>query len=156
MITFITALYPEARTLIAKLNLKQQPAETFYQLFEGEKHRLIITGAGSIAAAMAASRHFANYPVQNVSDIVVNFGVAGYAPGQNTTLETPHIGDLFLASRLTEQSTGRTFYPDLLYRHAFRLLPVTTTPVIYTDASFFSEESLIDMEASAQIGRAHV
>ena len=33
MITFITALYPEAKELIAKLNLKKQEKETLYQLF---------------------------------------------------------------------------------------------------------------------------
>ena len=149
MITFITALFPEARTIITKLHLKQNPSEPLYQLFEGEHHRLIITGAGMISAAMAVSRHFANYPIQNTSDLVVNFGVAGYTQGQQNTSDSAHIGDLFLASHLIERSTGRTFYPDLLYRHTFRLLPVTTTPVVCTDTSSFYEETLIDMEASA-------
>ncbi len=149
MITFITALYPEARELISRLQLKQQITETRYRLFEGEHHRVIITGTGMISAATAAARHFALYPAEHRHDLVINLGVAGYAPGKNPSGHQASPGDLFLASCLTEQVTGRTFYPDLLYRHPFRLLPAVTTPVVCTDSSVFSEETLIDMEASA-------
>ncbi len=146
MITFITALYPEAKELINKLNLKRQNAESLYQLFEGENICLIITGAGMIAAATAVSRHFALYPAVAASDIVVNLGVAGYAPW---TTGTSSEGDLFLASKITEAATGRTFYPDFLYRHPFRLLPLVTVPAVCNSADAFSEETLVDMEASS-------
>lgn len=144
MITVITALYPEAKPFIQKLHLKQQSAETQYRLFEGEEFRLLVTGTGMLSAAMAAARHFAKYPPETEQDLVLNVGVAGYVPGG-----TAHTGDLFLASRLTEQATGRTFYPDFLYRHSFPLLPLVTMPTVCTDASAFPEETLVDMEASA-------
>ena len=146
MITLFTALYPEAKELITKLNLKKQPAETHYQLFESEQYRLVITGAGMISAATAAARHFANYPADSRQDIVINLGIAGLVPGKHTQAG---IGDLFLVSKITEQATDRTFYPDLLYRHSFSLMPVTTTPVVCKDPSDFPEETLLDMEASA-------
>ncbi len=145
MITFFTALYPEAKGLIDKLHLKKQPEETRYQLFQGEHHRLIITGPGMISAAVAAARHFTCYPSDSAQDIVINLGVAGLA----SETENSTIGDLFLASKITEQATGRTFYPDLLYRHSFRLLPLTTVPVVCSDSSAMEKETLIDMEASA-------
>ena len=85
MITWITALYPEAKELITKLNLKKNNTETMYQLFEGDNCRLIVTGAGMIAAATAAARHFALYPTESGSDLVINLGVAGYAPGSTGT-----------------------------------------------------------------------
>lgn len=147
MITFFTALYQEARELIQKLQLKKQPAETLYQLFENEQIQLVITGTGMISAAMAASRHFAKYPSCSGQDIVINLGVAGYLPGKQAA--SHNIGDLFLISKITEQTTGRTFYPDLLYRHSFRYLPLITVPTVCTNSSTSVEESLVDMEASA-------
>ena len=146
MITWITALYPEAKELITKLNLKQNNAETMYRLFEGEDCRLIITGTGMISAATAVARHFALYPSESGSDIVVNLGVAGYASG---TTGTASVGDIFLACKLTESTTGRTFYPDFLYRHPFPLLPLVTVPAVANNADIFTEETLVDMEASS-------
>ena len=146
MITWITALYPEAKELITKLNLKKNNAETMYQLFEGEACRLIVTGTGMIAAATAAARHFALYPAESGSDLVINLGVAGYAPGSDGTAQ---VGDAFFACKLTESTTGRTFYPDFLYRHPFRLLPLVTVPTVCTQAEYFSKETLLDMESAA-------
>ena len=146
MITWITALYPEAKELITKLNLKKNNAETMYQLFEGEACRLIVTGTGMLAAAIAAARHFALYPAESGSDLVINLGVAGYAPGSDGTAQ---IGDAFFACKLTESTTGRTFYPDFLYRHPFRLLPLVTVPTVCTQAEDFSKETLLDMESAA-------
>ena len=146
MITFITALYPEAKGLIDTLHLKKKSEETLYQLFEGEQIRLVITGAGMIAAATTVARHFTNYPPESGKDFVINLGIAGFSPsGQSTAA----IGDMFLVSKITEQATGRTFYPDILYRHPFRLMPLITCPTVCKDSSFLPEETLIDMEASA-------
>jgi len=145
MITFITALYPEAKGLIKQLNLKKQSSETLYQLFEGEEIRLLVTGTGMISAATATARHFTRYPASG-TDIIVNIGVAGYSRGAHGKAD---IGDLFLAAKLTEAATGRTFYPDLLYRHFFSVLPLITVPVVCEHSSTSVEESLYDMEASA-------
>lgn len=146
MITFITALYAEAKPLLAEYNLKKQPSETQYQLFEGDNVRVLITGTGMIAATATAARHFAKYPPLSGQDIVVNLGVAGFS---NPEPSSCHIGDLFLVSKITEQITGRTFYPDLLYRHSFRLLPLLTVPTVCTGFSTVVEDFLIDMESSA-------
>ena len=145
MITFFTALYPEAKGLIEHFHLKQNNSETLYQLFEGEQVRLVITGAGMISAATAAARHFANYPSDSAQDLAVNLGIAGLSSA-NTEF---HTGDLFLVSKITESITGRTYYPDLLYRHTFRMLPLITVPTVCNDNSTFVETVLIDMEASA-------
>jgi len=145
MITFFTALYPEAKGLIEHFRLKQNNTETLYQLFEGEQIRLVITGAGMISAATTAARHYANYPADPTQDIAVNLGIAGLSKAEHGFCT----GDLFLVSKITESITGRTFYPDLLYRHAFRMLPLLTVPVVCKDNSTFVENILIDMEASA-------
>ena len=142
MITFITALYPEAKGLIDRLNLKKNPEETLYQLFEGEQFRLVITGTGMISAAAVTARHFAKFPPVSGQDLVINLGIAGGYFSENSDV---CIGDLFLISKIT----GRTFYPDLLYRHHFRLSEVITSAVVHTEYSTDVDSSLIDMEASA-------
>ena len=146
MITFITALYAEAKPLLTEYNLKKQTSETQYQLFEGENIRLLITGAGMISAATAVARHFAKFPSVSGQDIAINLGVAGFSSSETSTCR---IGDLFLISKITEQTTGRTFYPDFLYRHNFRLLPLLTVPTVCVSDSTFVEKTLIDMESSA-------
>jgi len=146
MITFITALYQEAKPLIQNLQLKKHSSETLYQFYEGDQIRLLITGTGMMSASAAVARHFALYPAHSSQDLVVNLGVAGYVPSGNTTAS---VGDLFFISKITEAATGRTFYPDLLYRHSFRLMPVLTVPVVCTSALKLPEETLLDMEASA-------
>ena len=148
MITYITALYPEAKELITALQLKQNHTETLYQLFEGEDVQLLVTGAGMISAAAATSRHFANYPSRNGYDLVVNLGLAGYHPG-TTDYDIPAAGSLFFVSKITELCTGRTFYPDLLYRNPFPQLPLVTSPVVADDSSSLPPDTLVDMEASA-------
>ena len=47
MITFITALYQEAKPLIQNLQLKKHSSETLYQFYEGDQIRLLITGTGN-------------------------------------------------------------------------------------------------------------
>ena len=60
MIYLFTALYAEAQCVIAHYKLKKDTAHTHFQLFENEelKIRLILTGAGNIAAACAVSGTF--------------------------------------------------------------------------------------------------
>lgn len=149
MITFITALYPEAKSLIQILNLKQNPNEHLYRLFEGDGFCLCITGSGMISAASCVARHFSLYPPKS-SDLVINLGIAGYTAGHTATIsETVLPGNLYLVTKITEQATGRTFYPDLLYRNDFKKLPATTVCTPVSDNAAFPAETLIDMEASA-------
>lgn len=145
MITIITALYPEAKPFVESLHLKKNLKETHYQLFEGDGIHLLITGTGMIPAAAVSARHFSLYPPQQ-TDLVLNCGIAGCSSETDA-----HIGDLFLISKITEQTTGRTYYPDILYRNPFSLRSLTTVAAPCTGNSDFSGDygALIDMEASA-------
>ena len=107
MIYIVTAMYCEAQSLIAYFHLKKDTAHTRFQVFWKEEAgiRLIITGTGEIAAAAAVSSICTEYGV-GPGDFLVNIGVcAGSEDG------------MFLCSKITEESTGKTFYPDMLYRH---------------------------------------
>ena len=57
------------------------------------------------------------------------------------------IGDLYLCHKITEQATGKTFYPDILYRHPWKERELVTgmQPLQRTAA----QGVLYDMEAAA-------
>lgn len=112
MIYIFSALYCEAGSLIRHFRLKKEGKARPFDEFvnETEKIRLVLTGVGSVAAASAVSSCCTRYAVGE-GDFIVNYGCcAGEAER----------GTMFLCNKLTEMETGRTFYPDILYRHPFR------------------------------------
>lgn len=109
LIYIFTALYHEAHCFISYYNLKRDAADTRFQVFCSEDGEicLTVTGAGEIAAAAAvASICTGRQPGRG--DFLINIGICAAAGGQ-----------IFLCNKITEQETGRTFYPDMLYQHDF-------------------------------------
>lgn len=136
MIFVFCALYPEAAALISHYGLKKDTAENRFQVFFDTEREicLTVTGAGEIAAAAAVSRICTKYHAGR-GDILVNLGscaavampaVGEYHPetcgGEDAECLRAAAalpGHAFLCNRLTEAATGKTFYPDILYRHRF-------------------------------------
>lgn len=117
MIYLFTALYQEAGGLIREFGLVKNTETTWFQEFSSEERgiHLAVTGVGEIAAAAVVSSVCTRYRPGGRTrapkdDFLVNFGVCGATEGTE---------GIFLCNRLTEQASGKTFYPDLLYRHAF-------------------------------------
>ncbi|MGN0506064.1 MAG: spore photoproduct lyase family protein [Lachnospiraceae bacterium] len=149
MITIITALYAEAKPFIECFALKRNTSEPLLTLFEGEEIRILITGVGPMAACMAVTRCFTLFPPER-TDLVANVGLAGYVTSADT--RSAAIGSCYLALKLTECSTERTFYPDLLYPNSFAKAQVMTASAVVTESSARSADSLpllADMEAAA-------
>lgn len=168
MITIITALYAEAKPFLSVLPLKKNTSFSLLTLFEGEDIRLLITGVGELTACMAVTRYFTLFPPQK-TDLAVNIGLAGCLPPPSGTDSSafPALGSCHLATKLSESSTGRTFYPDLLYPNSFPKAELFTVPTVFlarseqnphpfvppkSASSFRSSVSalfqLIDMEAA--------
>lgn len=139
MIYLFTAIYPEAKPLIQRFQLKKEdnanPFDTFYN--EEIGIRLVLTGVGSISAATAVGNICSYYPVSE-EDFLINFG----------SCAGKEIGEIFLGNKLVESATGRTFYPDILWKHPFREKEIVTESVIL-DRGLVQEEVLYDMEAAA-------
>lgn len=57
------------------------------------------------------------------------------------------IGDLYLCHKITEQATGKTFYPDILYRHPWKERELVTGMQPLQRAA--AHGALYDMEAAA-------
>lgn len=154
MIYLFTAFYSEASVFIKHFQLtKNHQISTFQEFYNEEAGiRLTVTGVGEIAAASAVSSVCSIYQT-TASDLLVNVG----------TCAGTSDGGIFLCNKITEISTGKTFYPDLLFSHDFqetelltgmRVLDLTLRDQLFAD---HLEGICYDMEAAAiyQAGSYH-
>lgn len=150
MIYIVTAIYAEAHAFITHFQLKKEISPTHFQVFLNKDANLclIISGTGSVPAAVAVSIICTEYGAGQ-EDFLLNVGVCAQIQAENTVLT----GQIFLCSKIIEQATDKTFYPDILYRHKFTEAPIITgtklydgiTPIEIDDTDFY----LYDMEAAA-------
>lgn len=111
MVYIFTALYCEAHIFIRQYNLIKNKDCTWYQEFYNETAgiRLAVTGVGEIAAAAVVSSVCSLYrPTQD--DLLFNVGICAHTTNDG----------IFLCNQIIEKATGKTFYPDMLYRHNFK------------------------------------
>ena len=157
MIYVMMALYQEAHGLIRELELKKNTAYAPFEVFDNESAgiRLVVTGVGEIAAAAATAAVCARDGA-DAADFLINIGccAAGCCKpadrGMDSCCAAAHaaqIGDLYVCHKITEQATGKTFYPDILYRHPWKERELVTgmQPLQRTAA----QGVLYDMEAAA-------
>ena len=160
MIYLVTALYCEAQMFIEHFSLKKVMENTRFQQFASESGQILLTvsGVGEIAAASAVSSVCAKDPPGS-DDFLMNVGICAAQGGQD---------GIFLIHKLTEQTTGKTFYPDMLYRHGFNEAELVTGMTVWkrhnsgrtadgvqlsgqdaaADGVRLSERCLYDMEAA--------
>ena len=155
MITIFTALYPEAKELIRALSLKKDMTQNHFQVFSDEKNQIqiVITGASAIAAATAVAECSTKREPGD-GDLLVNYGSCA---GR----EDIPVGTVSLCNKLTQTVDGRTFYPDILYRHPFGEAELYSFPTVQDQKSFqqfLNKDAgagngekgiLVDMEAAA-------
>ncbi len=117
MVYIFTALYCEAHIFIRQYNLIKNQDCTWYQEFYNETSgiRLAVTGVGEIAAAAVVSSVCSLYrPTQD--DLLFNVGICAHTTNDG----------IFLCNQIIEKATGKTFYPDMLYRHNFKERTIVT------------------------------
>lgn len=157
MIYVVTALYQEAHGLIRELELKKNTAYAPFEVFDNESAgiRLVVTGVGEIAAAAAVAAVCARDGA-DAADFLVNIGccAAGGCEPADRDMDSGYgaanaaqIGDLYLCHKITEQATGKTFYPDILYRHPWKERELVTGMQPLQRAA--AHGVLYDMEAAA-------
>ncbi len=157
MIYAVTALYQEAHGLIRELELKKNTAYAPFEVFDNESAgiRLVVTGVGEIAAAAATAAVCARDGA-DAADFLVNIGccaVGGCEPADRDmdsgygAAHAAQIGDLYVCHKITEQATGKTFYPDILYRHPWKERELVTGMQPLQRAA--AHGALYDMEAAA-------
>ena len=162
MIYVVTALYQEAHGFIRELELKKNTAYAPFEVFDNESAgiRLVVTGVGEIAAAAAVAAVCAREGA-DAADFLINIGCCAAAEGADSCCEpadrdmdsgygeanAAQIGDLYVCHKITEQATGKTFYPDILYRHPWRERELVTGMQPLQRAA--AHGVLYDMEAAA-------
>ena len=164
------------RELELKKNTAYAPFEVFDN--ESAGIRLVVTGVGEIAAAAATAAVCARDGA-DAADFLINIGccAAGCckpadrgmdsccaaAEGADSCCEpadrdmdsgygeanAAQIGDLYVCHKITEQATGKTFYPDILYRHPWRERELVTGMQPLQRAAAYGV--LYDMEAASAV-----
>lgn len=143
MIYIFTALYKEAAGIIQYYGLKRQDVDKRIQIFAKDDVVLTVTGVGAVNAATVVSYVLTRYGATD-TDFLVNLGTCA----ARTSLER----EIFLCNKITDDVTGKTFYPDVLWKHDFKEISVTTVSNVLEQkdiAESVSQETVFDMEASA-------
>lgn len=129
MLYLITALYAEAKPVIAHFSLKKNNHYIHSTVYENEQVTLLITGVGKLSAAIALTELLTQKPPAK-HDIICNVGIAACADKENSNT-------LFLCHSIMDASTKRTFYPDLLFSAPCHMASLVTVDQI------LSEEQLV-------------
>lgn len=147
MIYLITALYCEAQPFIRQFHMVKNLENTRFQEFyqEAAGIRLVVTGVGEIAAAVAVGSIGTEYRPQE-GDVLLNIGICAHMAGGM---------GVFLCNKITELATGKNFYPDILYKHTFCEEAIVSGMLPWNgerDSGGFlagAKAKLYDMEAAA-------
>lgn len=133
MLYIFSALHPEARPVISHFGLKKEKGLHRFPQFCGDGIRLTLTGMGNAAASTAVGSVLTAHPPAD-HDLLLNLGTCyGHTPGA-----------IYLINQIREESSGRTFYPDMILRTGFPEAAITTANHVVKHA-----DGLADMEASA-------
>ncbi len=170
MIYMVTAMYAEAHAIITHFRLKKDLSHIRFQVFDNREAdiRLMVTGTGGISAAVAIADICREV---KAGDFLINVGTcavmqeeAGAEKENDRAVKgetddggrsfdrregTGRPGDIFLCNKIREEVTGRTFYPDILYRHGFAEAQILTGAALYTKNKREDGFWLYDMEAAA-------
>ena len=134
--------------MIREYGLKKKTDETCFPVFFDEEKQILltVTGCGMNAAAAAVARICTKNTPQP-EDFLVNIGTCAWVSAKNGSDETHkniseketaggicrniRVRIVYLCKKITEHVTGRTFYPDILYRHPFMEAEIVTGAMPY-------------------------
>lgn len=132
-----TALECEAKPIINYFDLKKELTEHSFSIYKKDSILLTISGVGKVSMAAAVGYVFAFSP-KTTAPVIINIGIAGH--------KTHTLGDLFIASKISDNDSGKKFYPQLLGDN----LPNCGKILTYSKPSTnYQADYISDMEASA-------
>ena len=144
MLFIVCALSCEAKPLISALSLRKDNFACPYDTFFSTDSSVVLTvsGMGTVLAASATTYLLTRFGFSPEKDFLINFGsCAGKEPG------------FHLINRITDEATGRSFYPDMLYDLSACGLPAFSEKALVTVnkvvSSLADPNVLYEMEASA-------
>ena len=153
MVYIFAAHKGEVEHLIKKLSLGKRKTSFPFLQYEGEEILLTITGQGQINASVSVAATLQEEKAKK-GDLLLSLGSAAAILGRNRAAEDL-LGRWFWIQKLEQQSTGRCFYPDLLYKLDFPEAGLLTGDKILErtsmgDGEISGEKRLLyDMESAA-------
>lgn len=117
MVYIFAAHKGEVEHLIKKLSLGKRKTSFPFLQYEGEEILLTITGQGQINASVSVAATLQEEKAKR-GDLLLSLGSAAAILRRNRAAEDL-LGRWFWIQKLEQQSTGRCFYPDLLYKLDF-------------------------------------
>ncbi len=141
MLVITTAHHREASAIIDKFNLKQNRNFSARSIFESSSVRLVVSGMGSINAAIATTLAFADLNPLH-THAAVNFGICA----GNTTLQ---LGQLFHINAIFSSALKKSYYPDMILKLGLPESGIETREHAFTwNESPALSMALVDMEAA--------
>ncbi len=131
------ALPCEAKPLIEFYKLKKDTSIQSFSIFRNDDMALTVTGVGKTAMAGGVAYSQALFP-ENQNPVLVNIGIAGH--------QDHAVGSLFLVDKITDNDTGKRYYPPLIFTP---FCPTTNLTSFAKPRLTYPESALCDMEASA-------
>ena len=128
MLYITAALYEEAAPFLAALSLKKEPSFRHFDLFLGDNAMLLLTKTGAMRAAVATSSFLTTFPPQK-NDMFLSVGTAACL---NQSIPC---SSAFILQQIIDAGSGRSVYPELIYRSPFPEARLTTVPQIITSAA---------------------
>ena len=125
MIYLYVALYPEAKPLIRYFGLKRKQMDFGFDVYEGERLRLILTGVGAPAAAAAVGSTLAFFHAGE-RDFLVNWG---------SCASDAEVGTVFRCHKIMDRMFQNTFYPDMIFASDLKEAAVMTEPGVWIQNS---------------------
>ena len=153
MVYIFAAHKGEVEHLIKKLSLGKRKTSFPFLQYEGEEILLTITGQGQINASVSVAATLQEEKAKK-GDLLLSLGSAAAILGRNRPSEDL-LGRWFWIQSLEQESTGRCFYPDLLYKLDFPEAKLLTGDKILErtsmeDGEILGEKRLLyDMESAA-------
>ena len=117
MVYIFAAHKGEVEHLIKKLSLGKRKTSFPFLQYEGEEILLTITGQGQINASASVASTLQEEKAKK-GDLLLSLGSAAAILGRKRPSEDL-LGRWFWIQSLEQESTGRKFYPDLLYKPDF-------------------------------------
>ena len=146
MIILAMAIYCEAKPLIEKYRLNKDESYMPFTVFANEEKEilLIITGTGNAAAASSVAGVCAKLDLKADKNFLVNIGTCASASASD---------EIYICSKITDESSERTFYPDMIYKNPFKEAEIITSAVLFENKNDknpqnTSDTVLYDMEAA--------
>lgn len=135
MIHLVTALMHEAKHLIDFYHLK--PAETWpYQIYQNKNFSLIVSGIGKKQSSLATA-YLYEYAGKVRNRAWLNIGIGGHSKR--------NLGEGVLAHKITDQSSGKSWYPPRILKINCPSETVLTIEKINLN---YEQDVVYDMEAA--------